>query len=159
MKLSEYQGEAALDLLADLIEPAGEIMSDKHLGEVFKDKGDGAVDTCKGAEATLKILVGAQFDDFAIEGHDEADESHQHHGHHQSLHQQYPVASVGCSGIGEKGDAADDGGKHRHAHRPCRHIAAGSEVGFGGFLLFGEPYSHEYGKEHGDDDDGIVYPV
>ena len=36
MKLSEYQGEAALDLLADLIEPAGEIMSDKESGEVFK---------------------------------------------------------------------------------------------------------------------------
>ena len=37
MKLSEYQGEAALDVLADLIEPAGEIMSDKELGEVFKE--------------------------------------------------------------------------------------------------------------------------
>ena len=37
MKLSEYQGEAALDILAELIEPAGEIMSDKHLGEVFKE--------------------------------------------------------------------------------------------------------------------------
>lgn len=36
MKLSEYQGEAALDILSDLIEPAGEIMSDKEIGEVFK---------------------------------------------------------------------------------------------------------------------------
>ena len=36
MKLSEYQGEDALDLLTDLIEPAGEIMSDKEIGEVFK---------------------------------------------------------------------------------------------------------------------------
>ena len=36
MKLSEYQGEAALDLLSELIEPAGEIMSDKGIGEVFK---------------------------------------------------------------------------------------------------------------------------
>ena len=36
MKLSEYQGEAALDILADLIEPAGEIMSDKEIGDVFK---------------------------------------------------------------------------------------------------------------------------
>ena len=36
MKLSEYQGEAALDILADLIEPVGEIMSDKEIGEVFK---------------------------------------------------------------------------------------------------------------------------
>ena len=35
MKLSEYQGEAALDVLADLIEPAGEIMSDKEIGKVF----------------------------------------------------------------------------------------------------------------------------
>ena len=37
MKLSEYRGEAALDLLADLIEPAGEIMSDKQIGDVFKE--------------------------------------------------------------------------------------------------------------------------
>lgn len=37
MKLSEYQGEAALDILADLIEPAGDIMSDKEIGEVFKE--------------------------------------------------------------------------------------------------------------------------
>ena len=37
MKLSEYQGEAALDILADLIEPAGEIMSDKEIGKVFKE--------------------------------------------------------------------------------------------------------------------------
>ena len=37
MKLSEYHGEAALDILAELIEPAGEIMSDKNLGEVFKE--------------------------------------------------------------------------------------------------------------------------
>ena len=36
MKLSEYLGEAALDILAELIEPAGEIMSDKEIGEVFK---------------------------------------------------------------------------------------------------------------------------
>ena len=36
MKLSEYQGEEALDILADLIEPAGEIMSDKEIGDVFK---------------------------------------------------------------------------------------------------------------------------
>ena len=37
MKLSEYQGEAALDILADLIEPAGEIMADKEIGDVFKE--------------------------------------------------------------------------------------------------------------------------
>ena len=37
MKLSEYQGEAALDVLADLIEPAGEIMSDKEIGDAFKE--------------------------------------------------------------------------------------------------------------------------
>ena len=37
MKLSEYQGEAALDILAGLIEPAGEIMSDKQIGDVFKE--------------------------------------------------------------------------------------------------------------------------
>lgn len=37
MKLSEYQGEAALDILADLIEPAGEIMADNQIGDVFKE--------------------------------------------------------------------------------------------------------------------------
>ena len=37
MKLSEYQGEAALDILADLIEPAGVIMSDKQIGDIFQE--------------------------------------------------------------------------------------------------------------------------
>ncbi len=37
MKLSEYKGEAALDILADLIGPVGEIMSDKEIGKVFKE--------------------------------------------------------------------------------------------------------------------------
>ena len=37
MKLSEYRGEEALDILADLIEPAGEIMSDKEMVKVFKE--------------------------------------------------------------------------------------------------------------------------
>ena len=36
MKLSEYQGEEALDILAELIEPVCEIMADKEIGEVFK---------------------------------------------------------------------------------------------------------------------------
>ena len=36
MKLSEYHGEAALDILAELIEPSGEIMADKEIGDVFK---------------------------------------------------------------------------------------------------------------------------
>ena len=37
MKLFEYHGEAALDILAELIEPACEIMTDKEIGEVFKE--------------------------------------------------------------------------------------------------------------------------
>ena len=37
MTLFEYQGEAALDILSELIEPAGEIMSDKQIGDVFKE--------------------------------------------------------------------------------------------------------------------------
>ena len=37
MKLSEYLGEEALDILADMIEPAGEIMSDKEMVKMFKE--------------------------------------------------------------------------------------------------------------------------
>lgn len=37
MKLSEYRGEEALDILADMIEPAGEIMSDKEMVKMFKE--------------------------------------------------------------------------------------------------------------------------
>lgn len=33
MKLSEYKGEKALDILAELIEPASEIMTDKEIVE------------------------------------------------------------------------------------------------------------------------------
>ena len=37
-RLSEYRGEEALDVLADLIEPATEIMTDKQLVALFREK-------------------------------------------------------------------------------------------------------------------------
>lgn len=37
MKLSDFQGEAALDLLADLIEPVGEIASDKDIVKAYSE--------------------------------------------------------------------------------------------------------------------------
>ena len=48
MKLSEVKGEAALDLLADIIEPATEIMSDPNIKEVAKAKNKGAA---------IKVLI------------------------------------------------------------------------------------------------------
>lgn len=36
MRLSEIKGDAALDLLADLIDPATEIMADKEFVEIIK---------------------------------------------------------------------------------------------------------------------------
>lgn len=36
MKLSEYKGEKALDMLADLIEPAAAIMADKEISNAVK---------------------------------------------------------------------------------------------------------------------------
>lgn len=37
-KLSEFRGEEALDLLADLIDPASEIMTDKRLVALFRER-------------------------------------------------------------------------------------------------------------------------
>jgi hypothetical protein len=36
MKLSEYKGEQALDMLADLIEPAATIMADKEIANAVR---------------------------------------------------------------------------------------------------------------------------
>ena len=38
MRLSDFKGEAALELLADLIEPAGEILSDKAVADAYRGK-------------------------------------------------------------------------------------------------------------------------
>lgn len=38
MKLSEYKGEQALDMLADLLEPATAIMADKEIARLVKAK-------------------------------------------------------------------------------------------------------------------------
>ena len=38
MKLSEYKNEQAIELLADIIEPLGEILSDAELKNAFKAK-------------------------------------------------------------------------------------------------------------------------
>lgn len=43
MKLSEVKGEAALDLLADIIEPATEIITDPHTRELVKAENKGAI--------------------------------------------------------------------------------------------------------------------
>ena len=48
MKLSEVKGEAALDLLADIIEPAAEIMSDPKVKDLISVKNKGAI---------IKILI------------------------------------------------------------------------------------------------------
>lgn len=37
MKLSEFEGERALDALADLLEPVGAIMTDKDIAKLFKE--------------------------------------------------------------------------------------------------------------------------
>lgn len=39
MKLSEYKDEAALDLLVELIDPAGEIFSDRQIATILKNNG------------------------------------------------------------------------------------------------------------------------
>lgn len=39
MRLSDYKGEDALDLLAEIIEPASEIMADKEVARLIKTEG------------------------------------------------------------------------------------------------------------------------
>lgn len=39
MKLSDYKGAEALNVLADLIEPVGEIVSDKEILDILRKKG------------------------------------------------------------------------------------------------------------------------
>lgn len=42
MKLSEYKGEQALDLLADIIEPASKIMADKEVLDTLRNTNKAA---------------------------------------------------------------------------------------------------------------------
>lgn len=59
-KLSEFRGEEALNLLADLIEPASEIMTDKVLIELFRAKNmkEAAKVALKGhKKAVLEIMA------------------------------------------------------------------------------------------------------
>jgi len=58
--LSEFRGEEALDLLADLIEPVSEIMTDKALIELFRDRNmkEAAKVALKGhKKAVLEIMA------------------------------------------------------------------------------------------------------
>ena len=47
MRLSEYKGDEALDVLADLIEPSAEIFSDKKISAMYKDGATRKVDIIK----------------------------------------------------------------------------------------------------------------
>ena len=58
-KLSEYQDEAALELLADIIEPAGEIMSDEEVGKAYAKSKFKAISVAlrNHKSAIIKILA------------------------------------------------------------------------------------------------------
>lgn len=52
MKLSDFKGEDALDVLADIIEPATEIVNDEEIKDAFSDDGKG-----KKLAAVVKIAL------------------------------------------------------------------------------------------------------
>lgn len=52
MKLSDFKGEDALDVLADIIEPATEIVNDEEIKDAFSDEGKG-----KKLAAVVKIAL------------------------------------------------------------------------------------------------------
>lgn len=65
-RLSEYRGEEALDVLADLIEPAAEIMQDKQLATLFREKNMAAaakVALKNHKKAVLSILARLEDED------------------------------------------------------------------------------------------------
>lgn len=66
MKLSDYKGEAALDLLADMIEPAAEIFADKNVAEGLQNGNMMAAIKCaikNHKKSVIQLLA-------AIEGED-----------------------------------------------------------------------------------------
>ena len=72
MKLSEIKGEAALDLLADIIEPATEIMTDPNLQKLVKAKNKGAIikllikDHKKSIIEILAMIDGVPVDEYQV---------------------------------------------------------------------------------------------
>lgn len=73
MKLSEIKNEEALDVLADIIEPASEIFSDSDVREIFSKGGTKSelISKCirKHKSAILKILAGIErvpFDEYEV---------------------------------------------------------------------------------------------
>ena len=62
MKISEYKNEEALDILADLIEPAGEIFSDKDFVKKIQSKKSNKMEIVKSLikdhkKAIIEILA------------------------------------------------------------------------------------------------------
>jgi hypothetical protein len=67
MKISDYKGEAALELLAEIIEPAAEIMTDKDVvGSFKKNKFKGISLAIKSHKAAI-IRVMAAIDGIPVE--------------------------------------------------------------------------------------------
>lgn len=72
MKLSDIKGEAALDLLADIIEPATEIMTDPNLQKLVKAKNKGAIikllikDHKKSIIEILAMIDGVPVDEYQV---------------------------------------------------------------------------------------------
>ena len=72
MKLSEIKGDAALDLLADLIDPVVEIMADKEVSSAFQSGNTiGAIRSAikghkKAVVTMLALLDGAPVENYEV---------------------------------------------------------------------------------------------
>lgn len=68
MKLSEYKNEEALDILADILEPAAKIFSDKDVKQAFEkgDKISGIKAAIKGHKTEI-IEILARLDNVPVE--------------------------------------------------------------------------------------------
>ena len=72
-----------------------------------------------GAEALAEVLVCAHGDDVAKEGHNDRADGGDDGDNMIPGTSNGPVSRKGGSGIGDEGDAGDDGGQQRHSDRPA----------------------------------------
>lgn len=68
MRISEFEGEKALDVLADILEPFGEILSDENVRQAWKDgkKMRAIAAAIKGHKSEV-IYIMAALDDTPVE--------------------------------------------------------------------------------------------
>ena len=109
-----------------------------HTSQLGQQIANGHITTSPISETLFEIMISRYAVDASIERNKDLGSQVGGYRYRKAEHEGIPISLIGIAGQSQEADAADKGGKNRHAHHPgrqgtfggreCRGIVAGAEI-------------------------------